>query len=387
MPLDAAPPGSSVRVRRCEGRADRDAFLRVPYAVHAGDPAFRPPLRFERAAHLKRHLAGEEATAEHALFLAERDGEPAGRIAAFLNRAHLERYQDGTGHFGLLDADAPDAVAPLLAAAEDHLRGLGQAAAQGPYDLSVNESLGLPETGTDTPNVLMMPYGQAWLADAVEAAGYETIQRLLAYEVDLHANYPRPPVVQKIIAAAKDDPRVSLRTMDPRRFGEEVHTAMGIFNDAWSRNWGFLPFSDAQVDQMAGELKPLLTPDTFWIAEVDGTPAAFVVMVPDVNEAARDLDGRLVPLGWAKLAWRLKANKVRASRMMLMGLRREHHKTRLGVAMICALFEEVFAAQRARGVQRCEMSWVLEQNRDVQRLIELSGAEVYKTYRMVRKPL
>ena len=387
MPLDAAPQGSRLHVRRCAATADRRAFLAVPYLVHAGDPAFRPPLRFERAAHLKRHLNGEEATRDHALFVAERDGLLAGRVIAFRNQAHLDRYGDGAGHWGMLEADAPDAVAPLLRAAEDHLRGLGAAYAQGPYELSVNEMLGLPETGTDTPNMLMMPHAQAWLADAVEAAGYETATRLLAYVVDLDANYPRPPTVQKIIKIAQDEPRVRLRQMDPDRFGEEVRMAMGIFNDAWSGNWGFLPFTEEQVEHMAKELRPLLTPDTFWIAELDGEPAAFVVMTPNVNEAARDLDGRLAPFGWAKLLWRLKGHKITTSRMMLMGIRREHHKKRLGVAMICALFEEVFAAQRARGIKTCEMSWVLETNRDVRRLIELSGAEVYKTYRLVRKAL
>lgn len=387
MPLDAAPAGSAVRVRRCETKADRQAFLDAPYRLHGDDPAFRPPLRFERAAHLKRHLAGDEPTEHHALFLAERAGRPAGRIIAFQNRAHLDRYGDGAGHWGMLDADAPDAAQALLGAAEAHLRSLGADHAQGPYDLSVNEMVGLPDTGTDTPNMLMMPYAPGWLADAVEAAGYETVMRMLAYEVDLHANYPRPPTVQKIIKIAQEEPRVQLRQMDPKRFTDEIRMAMGIFNDAWSQNWGYLPFTDEQVEHMAKELKPLLTPDTFWIAELDGEPAAFVVMTPNVNEAARDLNGRLAPFGWAKLAWRIKTHKITSSRMMLMGIKREHHKKRLGVAMICALFEEVFAAQRERGVRQCEMSWVLETNKDVQRLIKLSGADVYKTYRMVRKAL
>ena len=387
MPLDAAPPSSPVRVRRAASKSDRQAFLETPYVLHEADPAFRPPLRFERRAHLDRHLSGAEPTTDHALFLAEREGRPAGRVIAFRNQAHLDRYDDASGHFGMLDADAPDAVAPLMRAAEAHLRALGARTIQGPYDLSVNEQVGLPETGTDTPNMLMMPYGQGWLAGAVQAAGYETIQRLLAYEVDIHANYPRPPTVQRIIKVAEDDPRVTLRRMDPARFTEEVRTAMGIYNDAWSQNWGFLPFSDEQVTHMASELKPIITPDTFWFAEVDGEPAAFVVMAPNVNEAARDLNGRLAPLGWAKLLWRLKGHRIETSRMMLMGIRREHHKKRLGVAMICALFEAVFADQRERGIKRCEMSWVLEQNRDVRRLIELSGAEVYKTYRMVRRAL
>ena len=387
MPLDAAPASTALRVRRAVGPADRRVFLDVPYLLHGDDPAFRLPLRFERAAALHRHLSGREPTRDHALFLAERDGMAAGRVAAFANQAHLDRYGDATGHWGLLEADAPDAVAPLLRAAEDHLRGLGLAHAAGPYDLSVNEQVGLPETGTETPNMLMMPQAPAWMDEAVEAAGYETEMRLLAYEVDLHDHYPRPPTVQKIIRRAEDDPRVTLREMDPKRFGAEVRTAMGIFNDAWSENWNFLPFSDGQVDHMASELRPIITPDTFWFAEMDGEPAAFVVMAPNVAEAARDLGGRLLPLGWAKLLARLKGGRLKTGRMLLMGLRREHHKTRTGVAMICALFEAVFAAQRAKGIERCEMSWVLESNRDVRRLIELSGAEVYKTYRMVRRAL
>ena len=378
--------GPHVTVRRVRTARDREAFLRLPYDLYARDPAWRPPLRAERETHLRRHLSGREPTARHALFLAEDRGRPVGRIAAFVNRAHEERYADGAGHFGLLDA-RHDAVPALLAAAEDHLRSLGCAKAVGPYDLTINEQIGLPETGTDTPPMLMMPYAREGLCDLVLAQGYEKAVRLNAYLVDLDAHYPRPPVVQRMQAQTAADPAIRLRRMEPANFLTDVRTAMSIFNDAWSQNWGFLPFTDDQVTHMAGELKPLLTPDNFWIAEKDGEAAAFVVMVPNVNEAARDLNGRLAPFGWAKLLWRLKRDKVETSRMMLMGLRREHQKSRAGVAMVASLFEEAFAANRKRGVKTCEMSWVLEGNRDVQRLIALSGADLYKTYLMVEKTL
>jgi hypothetical protein len=379
----------AVAVRRAESAADRAAFLDLPYRLYKDDPAWRPPLRFDRRAHLKRHLEGHEPTDEIALFLAEEEGTVVGRVAAFLNRAHLGLHQDQAGHWGLLAAkdDDPRVVGALLSAAAAHLRGLGMAQAVGPFDLSVNEELGLPVDGFETPPMLMMPYARPGLGAAVEAAGYEKAVDLYAYLVGLRDHYPRPKIVQKLQAQVEADPSLRLRKMEPKRFREDVRAAMAIFNDAWSGNWGFVPFSAEQVDHMAGQLRPLLDPDSFWIGEKDGEAVAFVVMVPDVNEAARDLGGRIAPFGWAKLFWRLKARKVTSARMMLMGVRGDLQKSRGGVALVCSLFEEVFAAGRAKGIERCEMSWVLEGNKDVQRLIALSGAERYKTYRMYRKAL
>ncbi|MBB4659292.1 hypothetical protein [Parvularcula dongshanensis] len=390
-PLGEAPDAlidADLTVRRVDDAAGRRAFLDLPYTLYGRDPNFRPPLRFERASHLKRHLSGKEPTEQHALFLCERRGEVVGRIAAFLNRAHLDRYEDGAGHFGLLAAvDDQRVVAALLRAAEEHLRGLGMTQIVGPYDFSVNEEIGLPESGFDTPPMLMMPYARPALAEAVAATGYETKMRLLAFVVDLDAHYPRPPVVQKLQAQVEADPSLRLRKMEPKRFREDVRACMAIFNDAWANNWSYLPFSDEQVDHVASELKPLLEPDAFWIGEKNGEPMAFVVMAPNVNEAARDLSGRMLPFGWAKLLWRLKRHEVTTARMMLMGVKQDLQKSRTGVALVCSLFEEAFAAGRAKGIKTCEMSWVLDNNVDVQRLIKLSGAEVYKTYRMVGKAL
>ncbi len=388
MPLDLGEV-ADVTVRRVRTAAEKAVFLSLPYDLYAGDEAWRPPLRFERKDHLERHLKGEEPTEKIALFLAYEGERAVGRIAAFLNRAHLDRYDDGAGHFGMLAAEneAPRIVWALLRAAEEHLRELGVRKIVGPYDFSVNEEIGLPTSGFDTPPMLMMPYARPGLAPAVESAGYAKAMDLYAYAVDLDAHYPRPPVVQRLQRQVRDDPSLSMRPMDPKRFAEEVRTGMAIFNDAWSNNWGFLPFSDEQVDHMAKSLKPLLDPDSFWIGEKDGEAVAFVVMVPNVNEAARDLDGRILPTGWAKLLWRLKRRKVTTARMMLMGTRRDMQKSRAGVALVCSLFEEAFAAGRKKGLKTCEMSWVLETNADVQRLIALSGAERYKTYRMVSKDL
>jgi hypothetical protein len=162
---------------------------------------------------------------------------------------------------------------------------------------------------------------------------------------------------------------------------------MNIFNDAWSENWGFLPFSDDQIDHMAKEIRPLIFDNGLWIGYIDEQPAAFIWMVPDLNELTSGLDGKLLPFGWAKLAWRLKVSGTKQARIPLMGLRKAHQNTRKGLALVAQLCETVFAAGRDRGFSHCELSWILEDNNPMIKICEEASASPYKTYRMYEKNL
>ncbi|MCQ8186329.1 hypothetical protein [Parvularcula maris] len=377
-----------LKVVRVTDRAGQDDFLSVPYGLYRDDANWHPPLRMERREHLEEVLA-DPMFGDMALFVAYHGEKPVGRIAAFRNHHYDARYGAGQGHFGALDVDPDNEVALkiLLYAAEDHLLGIGCREAAGPYSFWIYDEVGLLTEGFDTPDMLMMPHHKEGLGERLSEAGYEPAADLLAYYVGLRDHYPRPPVVQRLCRTVENDPNLRVRQVQKPDFDRELQTAMDIFNDGWSVNWGHVNFPPEKVAKMGESLKPILTPDRFWFGEADGEPVAFVVMLPNVNEAARDLDGKLLPFGWAKLLTRLKLKTPKTSRMALMGLRREHHKSRAGVALVCSLFEAAFAEGRKRGVEGCELSWVLEQNKDVRKLIALSGAEVYKRYQIVTKNL
>src|SRR5690606_31902046 len=175
--------------------------------------------------------------------------------------------------------------------------------------------------------------------------------------------------------------------LDPGRFDEEIRTVTEIFNDAWTGNWGFVPMTEAETAAMAGELRPILPPGFVRIAEVDGRPVGFIAMIPNVNEALRGLGGRLLPTGWARLLWRLKVSGVRTARVPLMGVRREVAGTILGKNLPLRLIYALEPAVHAHRLREIELSWLLENNRPMRRLVEAIGCEPYKTYRIYEKDL
>jgi hypothetical protein len=369
--------------------ADRKAFLDLPYRAYRNDPSWRPPLMIERATQIDPKHNPALAAMEHVLLLARKGGEVVGRIAAFVNPAHLARHQDATGHFGFLDTLAPDpvVVAALTAAAEDWLRARGMKRIAGPFNFSVNEECGLLIEGFDTPPMVMMLHGRPDYAEELVRAGYAKAIDLHAYFQQARDTYAVPPGLQKMLDAAKRIPSLSVRPMNMKDFKGDVGIIMDIFNDAWSENWGFVPFSAAQINTMASELKPLMTSDGMWLASLDGEPAGFALFLPDLNELTEGLEGRLLPFGWAKLLWRLKVRGATRARLPLAGLRRRHHKTKRGALAMATVFEAAFAAQHRRGVREIEASWVLETNRDLISILEFYGLQRYKTYRLFEKAL
>lgn len=369
--------------------ADMKAFIELPYRVYRNDPTWRAPLRMLQKEQFDPKKNMGLARLDVVYWLARAGDKIVGRIASFVNHVHLEVHKDGSGHFGFLDTDPahPDAQPALLKQAEDWLRGKGMTAIGGPYNFSVNEECGMLVDGFDTPQMMMMPHGAARYPAGMEAAGYTKAMDTYAFLGNTVDGYPRPPIVQKMQAYVEKSKSLNIRPMRKDAFEEDITLAMDIFNDAWGNNWNYVPYSDAQVQHMASELKLLIDPAGFWFGEVDGVAKGFVLMLPNLNEAARDLDGRLFPFGWAKFLWRLKVSGVKSARIPLMGIRQEIQKKRSGSALMLSLFETCYGAMRPRGIHDVEMSWILENNVDVQNMIRLSTAEIYKTYRLYTKSL
>ncbi len=379
---------NSISVIPVAGKTQLKQFLDFPYDLYRGEPHWRAPLRFERATQIDPKKNPALDGLETQLFLAHRDGAVVGRIAAIKNPHHLALYNDDTGHFGFFDTENdPEIGNALISAAEAWLKQRGMKRIIGPLSFSINEEVGLLVDGFDTPPVLMMPYGRPDYRETLENMGFTKAVDMYAYWTDMHAGYPRPKIVTTMTDYIKKDPNITVRPMHKGKFMEEVQMAMGIFNDAWSDNWGFVPFSDVQIKHMAGELKPLINRDFFWVCEYKGVPAAFILMIPNVNEAVKGMDGKLLPFGWAKLIYRLKIKGLKTARIPLMGVRKEFQRKRTGLAMAAFLSEKVFERARARGFAHVEMGWILENNKSMIRIIEQAKGVPYKTYRMYEKDI
>lgn len=375
----------TIEIIRVEGPALLDRFVRLPLRLNRDDPCYVPPLLSERKEALSPKTNPFFEHAEVALWLARRGGCDVGRISAQIDR--LAPANDGptTGNFGLLAAEDDAAVfGALLRTAEDWLRERGCARALGPLNLSTNEEVGLLVDGFDTPPMVLMPHDPPYAGPRLEAQGYGKAKDVQAYLCDVTAAFP-PAVAKRLERGAPAG--VRLRRLDMARYDAEVATLTEILNDAWSGNWGFVPTTQAETEALAKGLKMVVDPRLVWFAEIDGETAGVIVYLPNVNEAIRDLGGRLLPFGWAKLLWRLKVRRVKSIRVPLMGVRRRFHRDRRGQLLPFMLIEAAGRAALELGYERFELSWVLEDNHAMRAIAEAIGGRVYKTYRIYEKLL
>ncbi|MGB5290127.1 MAG: hypothetical protein WBN41_01585 [Lysobacterales bacterium] len=375
---------STLEIREVSGRKALNTFIRVPWRIYKDDPNWVPPLLAER----RDALSPKHPYFKHALWrawVAYRNGEPVGRISAQIDDLHLKQYDTKTGFFGLIEAPDDDEVfSALFQAAEAWLRSQGIRNIIGPFNLSINQDLGVLVEGFDSPPYVMTGHAPAYYGAAIERCGYRPAQDLLAYGLD-GGTLAIPRVMQALIDRSGD--RIKVRSLGSRSNEDELNSMRDIFNDAWKNNWNFTPFTTEEFNLVGKEILLAAPKDFIQIAEVDGEDAAFIVLLPNINEAIADLDGRLLPFGWAKLFWRLKVEFPRSARVALMGVRQKYQNTRFGPALAYMIINAVMEAGKAKGLERVEMSWILEHNHGVRNIIESVGGQITKRYRMYEKEL
>ncbi|UCD82244.1 MAG: N-acetyltransferase [Desulfobacterales bacterium] len=382
---DRMPDKSSraLKIVKVDNRSVLNDFIRLPWSLYIKDPMWVPPLLLER----RMHLSPKNPYFDHAKFcswVTYRNGKPVGRISAQIDRLHVDRYQDATGFFGMLEAeDNSLTFRALLDTAESWLRDQEMRRIGGPYNLSINQEVGLLVDGFDSPPSLMMGHARPYYAHRIEESGYQKEKDLLAYVID--TNSELSDTVQKITGKVKD--RVHVRNLQKSRLVEELEIIRDVFNDAWSQNWGFVPFTNKEFEHLGKDLKMLADEELVKIAEVDGDPAAFIVMLPNINEIIRDLNGRLLPFGWFKMLWRLKVKYPKSARIPLMGVRRRYHGSLLGAALAFMVIADLKQPALKRGLKEVELSWILEDNMGMRNIIESINGRVYKTYRIYSKQL
>ncbi|CAB1084042.1 Hypothetical protein associated with Serine palmitoyltransferase [Olavius algarvensis Delta 1 endosymbiont] len=376
-------PNNGLEVVKVEGRRILNDFIRLPWSLYSDDPMWIPPLLLER----RMHLSPKNPYFDHAKFQAwviYRSGKPVGRISAQIDRLHIDRHQDATGFFGMLEGENDNRTfQTLLSTAENWLRAQGMQNICGPFNLSINQELGLLVDGFDTPPSMMMGHARPYYADLIQENGYQKEKDLLAFTISTETELSK--AVKKITAKVKN--RVIIRGLRKSHFVEELEIIRDIFNDAWSKNWNFIPFTNAEFEHLGKDLKMLADEELVKIAEIDGEPAAFMVLLPNIHEVIRDLNGRLLPFGWLKILWRLKVKYPQSARIPLMGVRCRYHDSLMGAALAFGVIGDAHLPALKRGIKEVELSWILEDNLPMRGIIEFLGGRIYKTYRMYSKNL
>ncbi len=375
-----------IEIEPVNDRKGLRAFIDLPNQLYGSYPGYVAPLNLERDETLSPKKNAYFQHAEGQYWLAYRDGRAVGRISAQVDQLHLERHEDNAGHFGLLDAENdPDIFQSLLGTAEQWLKERGMTKVRGPFNLSINEECGLLVDGFDHPAMLMMPYAPGYAEQHLLDHGYGKATDLLAYSLDLKPDLDVRG--ENLLQRLAQESRIIVRPVNMKRYKQELAVILDIFNEAWADNWGFIPFTAAEMQQIAKGMRPLVRPALNYIAEVDGEPAAMIICLPNLYEAIGDLDGRLLPLGWAKLLWRLKTLSFKSCRVPLMGVRKKYHSSLIGSALVQLLFKSLHHGLTEQGFKRLEMSWILEDNLPMRRLLEDLGGHAYRTYRLFEKPL
>lgn len=386
-----SPSRAEIGIRPVSGKAGRAAFVDLGRDFAARLPNSVPQLRSEQMELVDPDRNPFFGHAKVQLFLAERGGKPVGRIAAHIDQLALAMPADqgfgpGTGMFGYFDAEDESVAHALLSRAEEWLRGQGMTRVLGPISLSIWEEPGLLVRGQDHPPMIMMGHHPAHYRAWIESAGYTLAKTLLTYELEVQREFP--PLVQRIVASGERNARITVRPVDKSRWDEEARTVLAILNDAWSRNWGFVPFTEAEIAYAGKKLRPLIREDLNMIAELDGKPVAFMLTFPDINGVLQRIDGRLFPLGWFHLLRWLRKPVGAGMRVPLMGVMRELQNSRLASQLAFMLIDRIRRNAVAHyGSQRGEIGWILDDNQGMKAIADTIDSKINREYVVLQKPL
>ncbi len=382
--------GSEFRIVPVSTAEQRTDFINFPWRHYRGDPNWVPPLFMERRDMLTsgKHPFYEHATVQP--FLAVRGEQVVGTITAHINDIHNEVHHDKVGFFGFFEVVDDLAVAQgLLDAAAGWLRERGMDAIRGPENFSQNEEVGTLIEGFDRPPVVMMTYNPRYYPGLIERCGFEKAQDLYAWDILTNIfDQDVQKLPAKFVRVADETRKRSnlvVRPLDLKRFDQEVEQAKHVYNQAWEANWGFTPMTDHEFEHLGESLKMVLDPDLIYLAFLDGQAVGVSVGVPDVNQAF--LKARPQPNMWSlpltlgRFLWHRRS--IDAFRLMIMGVVPECRA--LGIDSL--FYVETARAAFKKGYKRCEMSWILESNDMMNRIIERLGGKIYKRYRVYQKAL
>ena len=372
-------------------RKDREAFVDCGRAFAAGTPNAVPQLRSEQLELIDPARNPFFAHASVQLFLAKRGGECVGRISAHIDHEAEKTppeqgFGPGSGAFGYFDAADAEIAAQLLQTAEAWLKDHGVSRVLGPLSLSIWEEPGLLIKGFEHPPMIMMGHHPVHYREWIEAAGYRHEKSLYTYALPVQREFP--PIVGRIVKSGERNPRINVRPLNLRNYDEEVQTVLRILNDAWSGNWGFVPFTDREIAYAAKKLKPILHPDINLIAELDGRPVAFIMTIPNVNDVLRETGGKLFPFGWIKMLRWLRKPKGTGMRVPLMGVLKEFHNSRMASQLAFMMIDRIrrVSADKFQAVDG-EVGWILDDNQGMVAIAEAIDSDINREYAIYVKEI
>jgi hypothetical protein len=371
-----------VDVRPARSFRDVGAFIDLPSRLHGGTP-WVPPLKLERRLFLSRRFGPYRSRIDFELFLARRDGRVVGRVSAHVDHAYNRHHGERRGWFGFFECeDDPEAARALLDAADAWLRARGQTEMVGPADFTVNDESGIVVEGHDLHPMIRQPWHPPYYQPLVEGAGLHKVVDLLMWRLEIDDREQMLPILPELAQTAREKHGVTIRRMSRRRLRSDLDLFGEIYNRAWRRNWGFVPYDAADLDQYALELQLAFDRDWFMVAEIGDEAIAMAITVPDLNQVLRRMDGRLLPLGW----WYFlrKGSTINRVRVGFLGVKPKFQHTGAAAALYVEHFDTSARHKRIKGG---EMGWILETNRAMNRGMEAMNGRVVKRYRMYGRDL
>ncbi len=374
----------AVEVRPLDGKKDFSRFMKFPYRVYRGQAtkydAWVPPLDMDVKHLFDRKHNGLFDHAELQEFLAWRDGEVVGRIVAIVDRAFCTYQNTKTGFVGFFEAyDDEEVSSALFAAAEDWLRERGMEKAMGPVHGSTNYQLGNQIDSFETLPVIEMPYNPPYYGKHYESAGYTKDQDLYSYR--MKTTMKLSDKIVRVAELARKRSRVEIRNVDMKNWKRDLDYVRDMWDDAWTDNWGYVPWNKQEFDQLADGLKMAIMPDITLFAYVDGEPVGFAFPIPDLNPVFHGLNGKILPFGVFKLlAGKKKCENIRIA---AFGVRKAYQKKGIDALFVYELYKRSVGM----GIAGAEFSWILESNLDLRNMLENWGAEHYRTHRVYGKSL
>jgi GNAT superfamily N-acetyltransferase len=373
----------SLVVRPVKGWRDIGKFIDLPFRLHSTSPVWVPPLRLERRLFLNRRFNAFFKHGDAQLFVAERDGRVVGRISAQYDDAYNAFHHNRWGMFGFLELeDDPEILPALLAAAEDWLRARGRDRLLGPMDFTMNDESGVQIEGFERQPFVKQPWHPPYYQRLCEAAGLTKAMDLLMWELVIADRARMLPIIFKLRDDLEPRHGIHIRKMSRRTLRKDMDRFADVYNSAWSENWGFVPYSKADLDAYTQELHLVFDPHWFMVAETaEGETVAVAITVPDINQVLKRMNGRLLPWGWWQFLWRSRiTDRVRVG---FLGVKPSYQHT--GVA--AALYVEHFDMASARPQKWGEMGWILETNKNMNRAMEAMGGRVVRRFRVYEREI
>ena len=377
---------ANVSIRPVRSRRELKRFVKVPFRLHRDRPQWVAPLIFERMQFLDRDKNPYFEHAEAEYFLAEREGEPVGRISAQIDQRWDEFQGGNDAMFGFFESDEdPEVAAALLDAAREWAAGRGRSRILGPMDFTTNDEIGILIEGYELEPLILENWHPPHYRELIEANGFEKAMDLLMWELrlgDLKQGERFDPSIHAAAEKALRDEGVTIRNIGMRNLAAEMRSFSEVYNEAWGENWGFVAATDAEIEFHAKLLKQVLDADWAYIAEKDGEPIGAALTLPDINQALSRLNGRLLPLGW--LRFLLAKRRIDRLRVLALGVKRDYRHTGVAAGLYLKHLE---TAQKPGAIQGGEMGWILETNEPMNRAMEGMGGKVVKKYRVYEKGL